>query len=94
MLENERPQAKVAGYCLNNVSTWLIVSVCQAIVLCNSLLSLIVHDNCGSFHALEYCIALPDSKVNGPNMSPTWSSQGGAHVGPMNLAIWEITDML
>ena len=35
----------------------------------------------------------PDSKVHGANMGPTWvlSSLGGPHVGPMNLAIWDIT---
>ena len=32
---------------------------------------------------------IPDSKVHGANMGPTWvlSSPGGPHVGPMNLAI-------
>ena len=34
---------------------------------------------------------IPDSKVRGTNMGPTWGRQdpGGPHVGPMNLAIWE-----
>ena len=34
----------------------------------------------------------PDSKVNGANMEPIWGRQdpGGPHVGPMNLAIWEV----
>ena len=34
----------------------------------------------------------PDSKVPVAIMGPTWvlSSPGGPHVGPMNLAIWEI----
>ena len=31
----------------------------------------------------------PDSKVHGPNMSPTLGRPGGAHVGPINLVIWE-----
>ena len=33
----------------------------------------------------------PDSKVHGGNMGPIWDRQdpGGAHVGPLNLAIWE-----
>ena len=46
----------------------------------------------------RYCAAVagafldrgnPDSKVHGANMGPTWdlSARGGAHVGPMNLAI-------
>ena len=35
---------------------------------------------------------LPDSKVHGANMGPTWGRQdpGGHHVGPMNFAIWEL----
>ena len=34
---------------------------------------------------------IPDSKVHGANMGPTWdlSAPGGSHVGPMNLAIWD-----
>ena len=34
-------------------------------------------------------IHIPDSKVHGANMGPTWvlSAQDGPHVGPMNLAI-------
>ena len=38
--------------------------------------------------------ALPDSKVHGANMGPTWvlSTPDGPHVGPMNLAItWRHT---
>ena len=35
---------------------------------------------------------IPDSKVYGPNMGPTSGRQGpgGPHVGPMDLAIWDI----
>ena len=34
----------------------------------------------------------PDRKVHGANMGPIWGRQdpGGSHVGPMNLAIWEV----
>ena len=34
---------------------------------------------------------IPNSKVHGVIMGPTWvlSSPGGPHVGPMNLAIWD-----
>ena len=34
--------------------------------------------------------AVPDSKVHGANMGPTWGRQdpGGPHFGPMNFAIW------
>ena len=31
----------------------------------------------------------PDSKAHGANIRPTWDP-GGPHVGPMNLAIWEL----
>ena len=32
----------------------------------------------------------PGSKVHGANMGPTWGRQdpGGAHVGPIKVAIW------
>ena len=35
---------------------------------------------------------IPDSKVHGANMGPTWvlSAPGGSHVGPMNLAIGDV----
>ena len=34
---------------------------------------------------------IPDSKVHGANMGPTWGRQDpvGPHVGPMDLAIWD-----
>ena len=33
---------------------------------------------------------IPDSKVHGANMGPTWvlSATDGPHAGPMNLALW------
>ena len=36
----------------------------------------------------------PDNKVHGANMGPIWGRQdpGGPHVGPMNLAIWVVTE--
>ena len=35
---------------------------------------------------------IPDSKVNGAYMGPTWGRQdpGGSHVGPLNLAIRDV----
>ena len=35
---------------------------------------------------------IPDSKVHGANMGPTWvlSAPDGPHVGPMNLAIGDV----
>ena len=43
-----------------------------------------------------YTGTIPDSKVYGANMGPTWGRQdpGGAHVGPMKLAIWEEFDII
>ena len=37
-----------------------------------------------------YPTGIPDSKVRGANMGPTWvqSAPDGPHVGPINLAIW------
>ena len=34
----------------------------------------------------------PNSKVHGANMGPTWGRQDprGLHVGPMNLATWDM----
>ena len=36
--------------------------------------------------------SIPESKVHGANIGPIWSPQdpGGPHVGPMNLAIWDM----
>ena len=33
---------------------------------------------------------VPDNKVHGANMGPTWGREdpGGSHAGPMNFAIW------
>ena len=38
-------------------------------------------------HILQY---VPDSKVHGAHMGPTWGRQdpGEPHVGPINFAIW------
>ena len=38
---------------------------------------------------------IPDSKVHGANVGPIWGRQdpGGPHVGPMNLALWDILIM-
>ena len=36
--------------------------------------------------------SIPDSKLHGANMGPTWvlSAPDGPHVGPINLAIWDV----
>ena len=38
---------------------------------------------------------IPDSKVHGANMGPTWGRQdpGGPHVGPMYFAIWDMSEL-
>ena len=49
-------------------------------------------------HACIYAVItvllsmIPDNKVHGANIGPIWGRQdpGGPHVGPMNLAIWDI----
>ena len=40
---------------------------------------------------LPQCKSIPDSKIHGASMGPTWVllAPGGPHVGPMNLAIWD-----
>ena len=44
----------------------------------------------GNYQKIQHT---PDSKVNGANMGPTWGRQdpGGPRVGPMNLAIWDVS---
>ena len=39
--------------------------------------------------------AIPDSKVHGANVGPTWvlSAPEGPHIGPMNLAIRDLTSI-
>ena len=39
---------------------------------------------------------IPISKVQGANTGPTWGRQdpGGPHVVHMNLAIWDIVDLI
>ena len=39
----------------------------------------------------QYVCYIPDSKVHGANMGPTWGRQdpGGPHIVPMNFAIWD-----
>ena len=39
---------------------------------------------------------IPDSKVHGANMGPTWvlSAPDWPHVGPMSPAIWDVSKMM
>ena len=48
------------------------------------------------FHYFHLFISIPDSKVHGANMGPTWvlSVPDGPHVGPMNLAIRDCFPLL
>ena len=43
-------------------------------------------------YSLILALDTPDNKVHGANMGPIWGRQdpGGPHVGPMNLAIWDL----
>ena len=43
----------------------------------------------------KICVAIPDSKVHGANMGPTWvlSAPDGPHVGPMNISIWDMVSL-
>ena len=50
------------------------------------------------FHRCCVNISIPDSKVHGTNMGPTWvlSATDGPHIGPTNLTIrvyWQATDI-
>ena len=38
-------------------------------------------------------MAIPDSKIHGTNMGPTWdlSAPDGPHAGSINFAIWDVT---
>ena len=40
-------------------------------------------------------IGIPDNKVHGANMRPTWGrqDQGGPYAGHMNLAIWDVISL-
>ena len=50
---------------------------------------LISSTNLDNLHDWCFSYAVPDSKVHGANMGPTWGQQdpGGSHIGPMNFAI-------
>ena len=41
---------------------------------------------------MKHLETTPVSKVHGANMAPIWGRQdpGGPHVGPMDLAIWDM----
>ena len=59
----------------------------------NSIYMLEVDTASGYLGILGQWMGIPNNKVHGGNMGPIWGRQGpgGAHVGPMNLAIWDIT---
>ena len=52
---------------------------------------LLCHGNIGEIYHWHY---IPDSKIHGANMGPTWVllAPGGPHVGPLNLAIRDLID--
>ena len=49
-----------------------------------------------SCQATSWANTIPDSKVHGANMGPIWGRQdpGGPHFGPMNLALWDVLQII
>ena len=61
----------------------------------HDVISILLHN---SYHVTTLSVMffiswqpIPDSKVHGAHMGPTWGQQdpGGPHVGPMKIAIWD-----
>ena len=71
----------------------LMATKCRATLYFNSSLGTLMtqHKPCIWMGTAVKCN--PDSKVHGANIGPTWvlSAADGPHVGPMNLAIREVT---
>ena len=46
--------------------------------------------------SIDFKLNIPDNKVYGANMGPIWGRQdpGGPHVGPMKLAIWDLSMLI
>ena len=55
-------------------------------------LVLLLHQQANWWPDSWLAIRIPDSKVHGANIGPSWGRQdpGGPHVGPMNFAIWDV----
>ena len=70
------------------VQTWI-----KPLTIIPRVLHLTATYACPSYQG--YMHRIPDSKVHGANMGPIWDRQnpGESHVGPMNLAIWDIISM-
>ena len=60
---------------------------------CHLAVTISLIDGNREINITKFVSVLPDSKVHGANMGPTWVRQdpGGPHVGLMNLAIWAST---
>ena len=71
----------------------LIVTQCFKHILLLCMVD-ILFDICLLFITLSQEQSIPDSKVHGDNMGPTWvlSAPDGSHVGPMDLAIRDYFD--
>ena len=69
---------------------WRIwVSKSKELATNDNITTITKHSKVRSIFEEIHCI--PDSKINGTNMGPTWGWQdpGGPHVDPMNFAIWD-----
>ena len=66
---------------------------CWSLINFNLYLYILCYD---FISRIEIVQGIPDIKVHGAIMGPTWvlSAPGGSHVGPMNLAIRDISKML
>ena len=66
---------------------------CWSLINFNLYLYILCYD---FISRIEIVQGIPDSKVHGAIMGPTWvlSAPGGPHNGPMNLAIRDISKML
>ena len=73
-----------------------LVEICQSGIVKQVLLALCLINE--SYFALQpiTIIDYPDSKIHGANLGPIWGRKdpGGAHVGPMNFAIWVVYHQL
>ena len=67
---------------------WILYIVAAHSLPSKYIMKIKVNDTKHFFHK-----TLPDSKVHGADMGPTWGRQvlGGPHVGHVNLAIWAVT---
>ena len=91
-------KAMITGIHYNGIILYIHHSISnhlQIDCLFKSLLKLTAKNSKLCFLAICEGIYSPDSKVHGANMGPTWVllAPDGPHVGPINFAIWEVTNV-